>query len=569
MRRIALGLAGAVAIAAAAASLSIYRAPLDDAGDRLISELHEATGLTARANGEAELRLLPSPRIRIPGVSLSHGTETPFAIVRSLSGRLSLVDLMFGRLELAEVTLEQPQIALDRLPFADVTAALRAHGGDAPPTVRMSGARLTWRGETIDKVEAGLVWPGGASFTLSGFGRYAGRPVQATIQLSDLAAYERRERAPFRARIEGGGARVLFDGEAFDDHGPKFVGDISFRADGLLDTLQWLGARARAGGALALGVSFAGQGQLDADGLQVSNAELELGGKTFLGAGRLTSGAEGLAVEATLDADKVELGPYFELFAPRAMRDDGSWSAAPISLAALRGWTLDLRLSADEMLLGGFRLDQPAVTAIVAKGGLDLSLGAASAYGGAVGGRLSLEPEGEQARMRLEGGATDVALGEALEATLGRRPIAGALTAEAAMESRGGSMAELVGGLSGRFTARLADGAIERISRSRTLALAGFSGRMEFLRAEAGMTFTRGLAHADTVSLEGPRGAFALSGGASLVDRTIALSGSVRPSEGGWTLPVRIDGPLFAPRLKPDLSDRTPRGEARRGLQGK
>lgn len=565
MRRIALGLAGAVAIAAAAATFSILRAPLDGAGDRLVAELREATGLTARANGEAELRLLPSPRIRIAGVSLSHGADTPFAIARSLSGRLSLVDLLFGRLELAEVTLEQPQVVLDRLPFADVMAALKAHSGSAPPTVRMSGARLTWRGQTVDKVEAGLVWPGGGAFTLSGYGRYAGRPVQATVQLADLAAFERREAAPFRARIEGGGARVLFDGEAVDVDGPKFVGDVSFRADGLSDTLQWLGARARAGGALASGISFAGQGQLDADGLQVSNAELELGGKTYLGAGRLTSGTEGLAVEATLDADTVDLGPYFELFAPQAIRADGSWSEDPISLAALRGWTLDLRLSADEMLIGGFRLDQPAVTAVVAKGGLDLSVGAASAYGGTMGGRLSLEPDGDSARMRLEGGATDVGLGDALEATLGRRPIAGALTAETSMESRGGSVAELVSGLSGRLTARLDDGAIERISRSRTLAIAGFSGRMEVSRADAEMTLTRGVAHADPVSVNGPRGAFALSGVASLIDRTVALSGFVRPSEGGWTLPVRIDGPLFTPRLRPDLTGKPPRGEARRG----
>lgn len=566
MRRIALGLAGAVAIAAAAASLSVLTAPVDDAGGRLVSGLQDATGLTVRANGATELRLLPSPHVRIPGVSLSQGAETPFAVARSLSGRLSVTALLLGRMELAEVTLDQPQIALDRMPLMEVTAAFKARGdGATPPAIRLSGARLSWRGQSLDKVEAGLVWPHGGGFTLSGYGRYAGRPVEATAQLSDLAALGRREGSPFRARIEGGGARISFDGEALDDGGPKFVGDVSFRADAFSDTLQWLGARARSGGALASGVSFAGQGQLDAAGLQISNAELELGGKSFLGAGRLTAGAEGLAVEATLDADTVELGPYLELFAPRAVSGDGGWSTEPISFAALRGWTLDLRLSADEMALGGFRLDQPAVTAIVAKGGLDLSIGAASAYGGAVGGRLSLEPEGDGARMRLEGGTTDVALGEALEATIGRRPITGALTAEAAMESRGGSVAELVEGLNGRFTARLADGAIERISRSRTLALAGFSGRMEFSRADAGMSFQRGVARAETVSIEGPRGAFALSGSASLVDRTIALGGFVRPTEGGWTLPVRVDGPLLTPRLRPDLSGRAPRGEARRG----
>lgn len=564
MRRVILGLAGAAGVAAAAASVPLLSAPLEGADARMVAGLEAATGLTVRANGESVVQLFPSPRVRVEGVSLAHGDEAPFAVARSLVGRVSLSALLRGRLELAEAILEEPQVALDRMPFEDMTAALRARGG-TPPSIRLVDGRLSWGDRTVDKVEGGLAFSrDGGPLTLSGYGRLAGKQVEATVQLADLAAFSRREEAPFRARFEGGGARVLFDGDASDAGGLKLVGDISVRAETLSGALRWLGAGPRLGRALGAEISFAGRGQLDAGGLQISNAELDFAGETFLGAGRLTPGAEGLAVEATLDAGSVDLAPYLDLVAPQALRSDGVWSAEPVALANLRGWTLDLRLSADVVRFGGLRLDQPAITAIVAKGGLDLSIGEASAYGGAVGGRLALEPDGDAARMRLEGAVSEVALGEALDDVVGRRPITGALTGEILLESRGSSTDELVRGLKGSIGARLADGALERVSRSRTLALAGLSGRMEFTNARAEMAVENGLARAEPVVVEGPRANFSLSGQASLIERTVALSGFVRPVEGGWTLPVRIDGPLFAPKLRPDLSGPTPRGEARR-----
>lgn len=564
MRRVILGLAGAAGVAAAAASVPLLSVPLEGADARMVASLEAATGLTVRANGETAVDLFPSPRVRVEGVSLAHGAEAPFAVARSLVGRISLSALLRGRLELAEAILEEPQIALDRAPFEDMAAALRG-GAATPRAIRLVDGRLSWRGHSIDKVEGGLAFSrNGGPLTLSGFGRYAGKPVEATVQLADLAAFARREEAPFRARIEGGGARVLFDGDASDAGGLKLVGDLSVRAETLSGALRWLGGGPRLGHAFGAEISFAGRSQLDAGGLQISNAELDFGGETFLGAGRLTPGPEGLAVEATLDAGSVDLAPYLDLVAPEALGDDGTWSEKPVALANLKGWTLDLRLSADAVRFGGLRLDQPAITAIVAKGGLDLSIGEASAYGGAVGGRLALEPDGDAARMRLEGAVADVALGEALDSVAGRRPITGSLTAEILLESRGTSTDELVRGLKGSIGARLEDGALERVSRSRTLALAGLGGRMEFTHARAEMAVERGLARAEPVVVEGPRATFSLSGEASLIERSVALTGFVRPVEGGWTLPVRIDGPLFSPKLRPDLSGRSPVGEARR-----
>lgn len=570
MRRLALGLAGFVGAAAVAVPLLAARAPVDDAGDRLLAGLAQATGLSVQANGRSEVSLFPRPRVRVEGVSLAHEGEPPFAVARGLTGTLDPLALLQGRIKLGELILDQPQIALDRLPYADVLSALRSNAAVAPPSIRLSDGRLQWKGRVADKIEGGLVWPrDGGSFTLSGYGRFGGRPVEAKMQLADVAAFARGERAPFRARLEGGGARVLFDGDTIDEGGLKLVGDVSVRASELADTLGWLGARpSPAKAASGWGASFAGRGQLDASGLQISNGELDLAGRSFLGAGRVTAGPAGPAVEATLDAGSIDLKPYLALLAPEVARPDGTWSARSVDLDGLRGWTLDLRLSADEMRLGGLTLERPALTAAVAEGGLDLSIGEASAYGGAVGGRLSIEPDGAVARLRFEGGATDLALGEALEALAGRRPLAGTLTAEVAVESEGSSIQALVAGLRGQAKARLADGLLATRSRSRTLALAGLGDKIEFARAEAAMVIKEGVARADPVSIEGPHANFTLAGDASLVDRELSLRGFVKPSGAAWTLPVRLTGPLFEPKLRPDLSGRPPRGEASRSGAG-
>lgn len=565
-RRILLGVAAALALAAASGAVALSRVSVDDAGERLLVGLRDATGLSVAANGAATVSLFPSPRLRVDGVSFARRGEPPFAVARELVGALRLPSLLLGRVELAEVTLSEPQIALDRLPYGDVMAALQARktlGG--APSIRISDGRLGWGERAVDRVEAGLVWPrDGGPLTISGYGRLGGRPVEATLQLADLAAFGRGERAPFRARLEGGGLRVMFDGDAIGVASPRLTGEISARAASLADGLDWLGTRTAGRGAAQWSASFAGRGALDADGLQISNAEIDLAGRSFLGAGRLTNVGGQPAIEATLDAGDLDLTPFAATLAPRLGEPNGGWNEAAIDLDGLRGWSLDLRLSAEALAFGGLQLGETAATMLVANGGLDLSIGEASAYGGVVGGRLSLEPKDAETRLRLEGAATGVTVENAFAELLAKPPITGSVDAEVSVESVGSSVADLVAGLKGRASGHLADGTFESAGRSRTLALAGLRGRVPVSRADVRMAIEGGVARAEDISVVGPNATFALAGTASLVDRRMKLSGSVSTAKGGWDLPVVIEGPLSAPKLKPNLAGKSADGEAQR-----
>lgn len=572
--RIAIGLGTAALLAVAAAVALDARAPAPDAGARLLAAASEASGLKVEAAGPAELSLFPTPRLRVGGVRVSRGDEPAFAVARELVGAIRIGALVAGRMELGEITLDAPEIALDRLPIAEGLAGLGARKADgfAPPSIRVTGGRLIWRGHVVDKVEGGLAWPRGAGpLAVSGVGRYEGRTVEATAQLGDLMALARSEASPFRGRIEGGGARLMFDGEARDAGGLRLVGEISARTRSLGDALDWLGAAQSVSGkteaekaAGGWSVSIAGRGSLDATGLDVSNAELDIAGESFLGAGRLTAARDGTpALEATLDAETLELDPYLKVLAPN-LAQGGEWSAAALDLSGLRGWSLDLRLSADKVRFGQHKIGPAAATVAVAGGALDISLGEAAAYGGDVGGRLSLEPRGASARMRLETAATDVSLEDALAALTGRPPVIGSLTGELSVEGVGGSISEIVAALKGASSLRIADGALQTIGRNRTLALAGLKDHMEISASEAHLKIESGVATTNDVSIVGPAASLTLAGTASFVDGGLAMKGWVRPAQSTWTLPVEVEGKLSAPKLRPDLSGKGPRGEARR-----
>jgi AsmA protein len=565
MRRLALALAGLCGALALAFVVLVARAPLAGVDAAVLAALREGSGLTIAVNGRAAVTWFPTVEIRIDGVSAARGDETPFALAREVVARPRLGALLAGRVELAGVTLREPQIALDRIPFDEVFAALRAAPARSNmPELRVVDGRLAIDGRSIEGVTGALVWPSaGRPLAVSAYGTFEGRPVEGAASLADPEALARGARAPVRARLTGGGARVLFDGHALDAEGPRFEGALRMRAASLRQTLRWLGAPAPRRSAPLTGFSLAGEATADRHGLSIANAELDLEDHSFLGAGRLTTGGKRPSVEATLDAETLDLAPYVDGLAP-GVRENGALSSKRFDLAAIQGFDLDLRLSAGTLTFAGFRFEDVAATVAIADGALDISVGEASAYGGAVSGRLIVEPRAQDAvALRADLSATDVTIEEAFAGGGKEPPIAGALTAEFGVRGEGRSAAEIVGGLEGRGRLRLADGAIKGFGHNRALALVGLRGALAVSSAEANVVVRRGVALTQDLKAVGSDATLTLAGDARLAAGELKLDGFVRPVEGGWRLPIRVDGPFAAPRIRPNISLADPQGEAR------
>jgi AsmA protein len=360
---------------------------------------------------------------------------------------------------------------------------------------------------------------------------------------------------------------MTFDGVAEGAWAPQFRGAVALSATSLRDALRWLDAPAPRASSPLSDFRLAGHASLDRGGLSVSDAELDLDGGSFVGAGRVTAPGGRLTIEANLDAETLDLKPLARGLAP-PVRRNGEWSVAPIDLSPLAGFDLDLRLSAEAVLMDKLRLGPTAATLTVAKGGLDLGVGEALAYGGTLRGRLTLQPDVAGARVAIQGSSSGVRLEKALKHLFDSGPpLSGALSSEAAVQGGGRSVAEIVGTLSGRSSARLTDGAIERMQRSRTLSLIGIPGRMEVAEADAEIVIERGVARTERLSIFGPDASFALSGEARLLDRRLDLVGVLRPAAGGWSAPVRVDGPFASPRLRANVSGSVPRQHREAALQ--
>lgn len=563
MRRVAaIGLAAAAAALVAAACLVVARAPIDGADAAMLAALRDASGLRIEAEGRPAVTLFPTPRVTLEGVRISRGDEPAFASARRLTASPRIFALLAGRIEAREVTLVGAEIALDRVPLADFTSAALAAGArpGAYPSIRLVDSRLQWGGRSFEKVDAALVWPSaGRALSASGFGLLGDRRVQATLALTDPSALSRGVSSPFRARIEGGGALLVFDGDASFAQGPRLSGDLSARATSLRETLRWLGAPAPRRSSPLTGFSLTGRASADHEGFAVSNAELNLEGGAFFGVGRLTLENGRPSIEATLDTDRLNLDPYVNGIAPALRDDGGGWNPKPIDLKPVTGYDLDLRLSADEIRLGDLRLGETAATISVAHDSLDVAIGEAAAYEGSVGGRISLGRDRKGARISVEGALSGIDLHEALRRFVDRPVLTGTLTGELAVEGAGASMAAIIADLQGRAEAHLAGGKFNAGGKGRALTLAGLRGAMSVSAAQATISLERGVASTRDLSIVGEDATLALAGDARLVERDLKLQGTVRPPNGRWVLPVRLEGSFASPKLRPALSA----GEAR------
>lgn len=565
-RRVAFGLAGLAALLLLGAALT--PPPFRNADAVMVEAMRARSGLDIALNGHAEVVLLPSPHVRLVGVSFSRHGEPPFLVAREVTGSPRLVPLLMGRFELNRITLDGAEIALDRAPVGALFDAGEAEDRPAPslPEIRLTDSRLSWGSRSVDKVEGGVAWASRAGpIALSGYGQFGGRLVEASFALTDPDALARGGPSPFRARIEGGGANVVFDGSAVStEQGPRFAGDLSARASSLRETLRWLGAPAPRRSSPLSGFSLAGSAIADREGLSISNAEFNLEGDSFLGVGRFTAIDGRPNIEATLDTDRLDLDPYINGIAP-TLRETGGWSPRPVELKSIAGYQLDLRLSAGEVRFGAVKLGPTAATVSIAQGGLDLAVGEASAYGGTIGGHLSVVPEDAGARVRLQAALTDVDLDRALGRFVDQPALTGALTGDLAVEGLGASAADVIATLDGRATMAVAGGSLDGVTRSKTLALAGISRSMKISSAQAKLTVTGGVARTDDLMITGTDAVFTLSGEARLVERDLKMQGFVKPTTGGWTLPITVEGALAAPKLKPNLAyTREPHAEAER-----
>ncbi len=590
-----LGFAAAVVAAAAVAALVIlpWLLPAEAVRKAVQAEIRAVTGLDPVLRGEASVSLFPAGTVSFDDVMLGANTGAPALTAEHVVARLRFFPLLIGRIEIADVSLIRPTIAIifndDRSSnWSDHIETLARNlksGPDRPASfseIRITDGTVILRDEaykileTISNVEMALAWPSiSRSFAATGRFAWHDEPIDATVSLTDFAAALLGERSGIKLRLAGAPLKLAFDG--YISHRPtlKMEGTLAAYAVSLRDTLRWAGQHTPPGGGFG---RFALKAQTNVVGgtISLSGVNIELDGNT--GEGVLTfDGRQSL--QGTLAAEGLDLTPYVSAVRLLAAGERG-WDSKPIALDGLDGVQLDLRLSAARVNVANVKLGRTAVAANLRDGNLAVAVGESQAFGGVVRGTFGLAKSSAGTDFKAQLQFADVDLEQCLGEMFGIRRLEGKGNLGFAIDSSGRSVYDLTKGLNGTASLASRKGAIagfnveqllKRIERRPLSGSGEFrTGKTPYETLVVNLRITQGMANVEDVRMEGPNVGLALAGSASIPERDLDLRGTaslLATSTSGtaapaFELPFMVQGPWDDPIILPDPQSRIQRSGA-------
>jgi AsmA protein len=456
---------------------SIYKSEIEQ-------NVTRATGRGFTISGPLHFILFPAPGLRAENIALANtpgGRATSLLRADSVRIDMRLMPLLSGHIEVSQITLDRPDIALevDKQGHANWTFERRAQSAGNGPTshppvkfsaLRIEHGRVTYSnlrtGGTrgIDDLDAATdlgaldrpVAITGA-FALSGehvaFRAEVGTPhliLQDRTAALDLSLASRLLRANFKGTLAP-------DGHA---NGILKINTPSARA-----AATWLGARVPDSGgfgALTLQGRIAG----DSRNVALSDMKARLDGMNITGDLAIAIQAEVPLVRGTLAVDRLDLDPYLERahtsLGRRTHRDNDEWSHKPITLELLKKFDAALHMNAGAVTLRKLKLGKTGIDVVLTGARLNASLHPMTLYGGT--GRATLDIDARTTPSFLNVlEFNDVALQPFLSDTIGVKQIEGTGTIRLNATSAGASADAVMHGLNGKGSIHFHDGRIRGV----------------------------------------------------------------------------------------------------------
>ena len=573
-----------LAVIAAAAGVLLTASVLisaDTVRQQAMSEIRAVTGLNPILRGEATISLFPSGRVSFADVVLGDA-KRPALTAERLTARLRFFPLLIGRVEIADVALERPTIAIDLEPNSQsnwsglIEALARSQKPGAPRVAAFSEMRIV-NGtvlvrneagkiyETLNGVEFSLAWPSiSKSFGATGHFVWHDEPVDASITLADFAAALAGNRTGLKLRLAGSPMKAAFEGSISVTPTLKIEGTLAADAGSLRDALIWAGQKPLPGGGFG---RFAIKAQTNVVGgtIGLSSVNVELDGNTAEGV--LTFATDGRkTLQGTLAADTLDLTPYVSTVR-LLTTNQREWSSGPITLDGLSGIDFDLRLSAANVVMSNAKIGRTAIAANLRSGHLVVTVGEAQAYGGVIKGSLALASFDTGVDVRSQLQFTDVDLESCLGQLFGLRRLEGKGNISLAVEGTGQSVLAVTHTLNGTAGLIGQNGAlaglnVEQLLRRlerRPLSGGGEfrSGRTPYDKITVALKIIQGTVTVEDVKIEGSAVRLALAGSASIPDRELDLKGTAalaasKPGAAPFELPFIVQGSWDDPIMLPD-----------------
>lgn len=434
LKKVAIGLGAAVALIVAVLLAAPLLIDAESFKPRIAAAIRDVTGRDLAIAGPVKLRLLPSPVVEAADIRLSNmpgGKAASMVEAKSLRMTVGLFPLLSGRLDISELKLVEPRIALEvtadgraNYDFAPAASRQPAAAGAAPPKAAGEGYRITAERIVVENGTVSLIDARAKrevrleqiALTAS----LQGLPAPATLNVTMVAngvrlALEVNLAAPDGARQPLEAVLKVDDGDlrlagAIEDFAkaPRYVGSAKLAA---ADFAGFVTRLARATGtpppdlpsALARKVTY--EGGLEASAAAIVARDFKLGLGEESGTGSLSVTLSPLKIDGKVSFTRLDLDKW--LAATSATTTAAPPPRAPAAQPAgvPADLTLKLDLRAADIGYGGRAVKDVVIDVELAQGSLALRKlaallpggtrldAASSAQGKAHRGTISLEGE--------------------------------------------------------------------------------------------------------------------------------------------------------------------------------
>lgn len=573
-----LGVFGALAVVS-------FLIPQDQVRDAVKAEIRSVTGLDPDLRGGVSVSLFPYGKVELWDVALGDSAGEPPLQASRLVARLSFLPLLFGQVEIADITLADPRIVvtvdsqgrsnwsplLKSLTRAFDTKERRADDVPSFSEIRINSGTIVVRDdyrqiyEYVSGADLSLAWPAiSRSFAVTGTARYRGEMLDIGVTLGNFAAALQGDRSALKVRVAGEPIKLAFDGAIATRPTLKIEGATAIDSLSLRQAITWMGKKPLPGGGFER-FSLKAQTNVLGGTIALSQVNVELDGNVAEGV--LTFAADGRqTLQGTLAADALDLTTYLStvrlLAAP-----DREWSRTPIDLDGLATADVDLRLSAAKITIGTAQLGRTAIATNLRAGKLGITVGEARGFGGVIRGNINLAKAEQGATFASQIVFDNVDLERCIGELFGIKRIDAKGSVTFALEGTGQSVYALTRTLEGEATLTANKGALTGLNVEQLLRrlerrpLSGGSefrsGRTPFETLSIQVKIAKGNATVETVDLRGPTVQLALEGEASIPARDLDLKGvatlvSANADRKAFELPFVVQGRWDDPVMLPD-----------------
>ncbi|MCG7622907.1 AsmA family protein [Epibacterium sp. Ofav1-8] len=551
-------------------------------------QIEKQTGRQVVFGGDVRFSFWPTLGIQADNVAFANadwaGPE-PMLTAGRLTIGVDAARLIRGDVRVTELTAIVPHLNLETRadgtgnwvfePAEGAAGGAAAEGaGDAQASfaieaISLSGASLRYApyGQEpveMDQLDLNLLWPeptGTATVDLTL--RPAGSPLRVQGEVGQFARFLGGEVASVGLTMTAAASKLRLDGRA--DLTGAFDGRVTGASE---DTRALMTALGQAPVEIPRGLGQAVQVAADTtytpDGkLALRDLSLTLDHNTLGGEADLTLGSAPMRVTAALRADVLDLSA---LDAPQPGAAGGGaagagaqgWSSDPIDASALGLLDGQIGLDVQGLKTTALTLGPSRLNLVIDRSRAVLSLLPVQAFGGSLQGELiANNRNGLSVAGRLS--FADVKMQEALGQLAGYDKLTGEALGSLEFLGVGNSMDQIMRSLDGKGTLEIGKGFFTGFDLQSIMDPDGGNGgttvfdglTASFNIADGTLTNQDFLATLEALKAEG-EGRVGI--GAQDLDYTFTPTAFASETSAGVSVPVRISGSWFDPKIKPDLS---------------